>query len=92
MYYVYILTNKSFTLYTGVSNNLERRVLEHQLKEKPNSFTAKYNIDRLIFFEEFRNISDAIAAEKRIKGWRRSKKIVLIKSINPGFKDLFLSF
>ena len=88
-YYIYILTNKSNTLYTGVSNNLERRVLQHQLKEKKNSFTAKYNINKLIFYEEFNNPEDAIAAEKKIKGWTRKKKMALIKSINPEFKNLF---
>lgn len=90
-YYVYILTNKSNTLYTGVSNNLERRILQHQLKEKKNSFTAKYNINKLIFYEEFSNPDDAIAAEKRIKGWTRKKKMDLIKTINPEFKDLFVT-
>ena len=88
-YYIYIMTNRSNTLYTGVSNNLERRILQHQLKEKKNSFTAKYNIDKLIYFEEFSNPEDAIAAEKKIKGWTRKKKINLIKSTNPEFKDLF---
>jgi len=88
-WYVYILTNKSHTLYTGVTNNLDRRVLEHQLKNKKNSFTAKYNINKLIFYEEFSNPKDAIAAEKKIKGWTRKKKIALIKSMNPEFKDLF---
>lgn len=88
-YYVYILTNKSHTLYTGVTNNLNRRTLEHQLKENKNSFTAKYNIDKLIFYEEFNNPEDAIAAEKKIKGWTRKKKFALIKSMNSEFKDFF---
>ncbi len=89
MYYVYILTNKSNTLYTGISNSLERRLLEHQLKQNQNSFTAKYNINKLVFFESFNDAKDAIAAEKRIKGWARKKKIELIKSINAEFNDLF---
>lgn len=88
-YYVYILTNKSYTLYTGVTNDLNRRTLEHQLKERKNSFTAKYNINKLVYFEEFSNPEDAIAAEKKVKGWTRKKKIALIKSANPEFKDLF---
>lgn len=88
-YYVYILTNRSHTLYTGVTNKLDRRTLEHQLKLKKNSFTARYNINKLIFYEEFTNPEDAIAAEKKIKGCTRKKKIALIKSMNPEFKDLF---
>lgn len=88
-YYVYILTNKSHTLYTGVTNNLDRRALEHQLKAKKNSFTAKYSINKLIFYEESSSPEDAITAEKKIKGWTRKKKIALIKSMNPDFKDLF---
>ena len=86
-YFVYILTNKSNTLYTGVTNNLERRVMEHSFKNT-SSFTSKYNLNKPIFYEEFQRIDDAIAAEKRIKGWSRQKKINLIKSINPELKDL----
>ena len=86
-YFVYILTNKSNTLYVGVTNNLERRVAEHSFKNT-SSFTSKYNIDKLIYYEEFSNINDAISAEKKIKGWNRKKKMELIKTINPNFKDL----
>jgi putative endonuclease len=86
-YYVYIMTNKSRTLYTGVTNNLERRVYEHKHKSIPG-FTSKYNITRLAYFEETDNISQAIAREKQIKGWLRVKKIALIESINPEWKDL----
>lgn len=86
-YYVYILTNKSNTLYTGVTNNLERRLQEHADKLVPG-FTAKYNLNKLIYLDEFKRIEDAIAAEKKIKGWTRKKKMELIKSINPEFKDL----
>jgi putative endonuclease len=89
VYYVYILTNKSNTLYTGVTKSLERRVIEHALKQ--SKFTSKYNIDRLIYYCDFSDINDAIAAEKKIKGWRRSKKIELIKSINPHFNNLFVT-
>ncbi len=85
-YYVYILTNKSNTLYVGVTNNIERRILEH--KTKKAHFTNKYHIDRLIYFQEFTQIVDAIGAEKRIKGWTRKKKIALIKTVNPGFMNL----
>ena len=68
-YYVYIMTNKSGTLYTGMTNNLRRRVYEHKSKLVPG-FTKKYNITKLVFYEVFNNPYDAIAAEKRIKGWK----------------------
>jgi putative endonuclease len=87
-YYVYIATNQRNTvLYTGVTNNLERRIHEHKNK-LTKGFTSKYNINKLVYFQELNNPEEAIAAEKRIKGWLREKKIRLIKSINPGFKDL----
>ncbi|MBI5096880.1 MAG: GIY-YIG nuclease family protein [Nitrospirae bacterium] len=90
-YYVYIMTNKSRTLYTGVTNNLERRVYEHKQKLVPG-FTAKYNITRLVYFEETGDIQEAIAREKQIKGWLRTKKIALIKSVNPAWEDLSASW
>jgi putative endonuclease len=86
-YYVYILTNKSNTLYIGVTNNIERRLLEHHLKPV-SSFTAKYKLNKLIYLEEFEDIKEAIAAEKKIKGWTRNKKTELIKTINPNFNNL----
>ena len=86
-YYVYILSSPAGTLYTGVTNDLVRRVHEHQQKLIAG-FTKKYNITRLIYFEETDDISAAIAREKEIKGWRRSKKIDLIRSVNPTFEDL----
>ena len=86
-YYVYIMTNKSRTLYTGVTNDLERRVYEHKHKLVPG-FTSKYNITRLAWYESFANVEEAIESEKRIKGWRRSKKITLIESKNPDWEDL----
>lgn len=86
-YYVYIMTNKSRTLYTGVTNNLERRVYEHKHKLLPG-FTSKYNITKLVFFEAGDDISVAIAREKQIKGWLRAKKITLIESMNLEWKDL----
>ncbi|MCF7845316.1 MAG: GIY-YIG nuclease family protein [Candidatus Pacebacteria bacterium] len=90
MYYVYITTNKNnTTLYTGVSNTLERRMFEHIEKENPNSFTAKYNINKLVYYETFSRIKDAISAEKTIKGWKRDKKIKLIENMNPEWNDLF---
>ena len=81
------MTNKSRTLYIGVTNNLERRVEEHKSKAIPG-FTAKYNITQLIYYEEGDDINIAIAREKQIKGWLRAKKIALIESINPEWRDL----
>ncbi len=86
-YYVYIMTNKSRTLYTGVTNNLLKRVYEHKLK-LVDGFTKKYNITKLIFFEETESIESAIAREKQIKGWLRAKKIALIEKNNGEWKDL----
>lgn len=86
-YYIYILTNKSNTLYIGVTNDLERRVNEHSFKII-SSFTSKYNLNKLVYYQEFSDINDAIEAEKKVKGWTRKKKIGLIKTINPEFKDL----
>jgi putative endonuclease len=86
-YYVYIMSNRSKTLYTGVTNDLMRRVYEHKNK-LVEGFTKKYNITRLVYFEETNDVPSAIAREKQIKGWLRSKKITLIESKNPKWKDL----
>ena len=86
-YYVYIMTSRNRTLYIGVTNDLSRRVYEHKLK-LVDSFTKKYSIASLIFYETTSDIGAAIAREKQLKGWRRSKKIALIESTNPGWKDL----
>ena len=88
-YYVYILTNNSKTLYTGVTNNLERRMYEHKHKSI-EGFTKKYNLTKLVYYEVTEDVRSAITREKQIKGWLRSKKIRLIESINPGWKDLSL--
>ncbi|SHM07941.1 GIY-YIG nuclease family protein [Flavobacterium xanthum] len=83
-YYVYILTNKAKTvLYTGVTNNLKIRLQQHKQSLSPNSFTAKYNVHYLLYFHKFTWIQIAIAREKEIKGWKKDKKITLIKTINP---------
>lgn len=88
MYYVYILTNKTNkVLYTGVTNNIERRIFEHKNKTIPG-FTTKYNVNKLVFVESFTNSLDAISAEKKIKGWIRIKKIELITKENPNWDDL----
>ncbi len=86
-YYVYIMTNRSKTLYTGVTGNLEKRVFEHKQGMK-GEFAARYKIDRLVYFERFGDIHAAIAREKQIKGLLRVKKIALIVSMNPAWKDL----
>lgn len=87
--FVYLLTNSLNTvIYTGVTNNLQRRIFEH--KEKlVEGFTKKYNITKLVYFEEFENIINAIEREKQIKGGSRQDKINLIKSMNPEFNDLY---
>ncbi|MCK4403871.1 MAG: GIY-YIG nuclease family protein [candidate division Zixibacteria bacterium] len=86
-YYVYIMTNKSRTLYTGVTSNLIRRVYEHKNK-LVDGFTKKYNITKLVYYEVTNEATSAIAREKQIKGWLRKKKIALIESVNPQWKDL----
>jgi putative endonuclease len=86
-YCVYTLASRSRNLYTGVTNNLERRMVEHRQGLVPG-FTSRYKIFRLVHFEEFGDIHDAIAREKEIKGWRREKKLWLIKRHNPTWADL----
>jgi len=90
-YYVYILGSKSGTLYTGVTNSIARRMEEHK-SGGGSEFTARYDVSRLLYFEEFQYINNAIAREKVIKGWRRSKKVTLISSLNPGWCDLSRNF
>lgn len=87
MYYVYILTNKSNeVLYIGVTNNLKRRLCEHQ-NEQIKGFTKRYHLHKLVFFEEFSDVNDAIACEKRLKRWTRAKKNALVESKNPNWDD-----
>ena len=86
-YYVYIMTNHSGTVYTGVTNDLHRRVYEHKGELIPG-FTQKYKITQLVYYEETPDVKAAIAREKQIKGWVRSKKIALIESTNPQWQDL----
>lgn len=74
-------------LYIGVTNNLERRILEHKQKLIPG-YTEKYNLNKLVWYQEFTDVNDAIAIEKKIKGWLRSKKDDLINQFNPDWKDL----
>ena len=86
-YYVYIMTNLSDTLYIGVTNDLYLRVYEHKHGLTPG-FTSKYRITTLVHYETYKDILDAIAREKQLKGWRRAKKIALIRAENPRWKDL----
>jgi putative endonuclease len=86
-FYVYVLASKSRRLYVGVTNNLERRLYEHKAKQLAG-FTKQYNIDRLVYFELTTDILSAIAREKQIKSWNRSKKINLVEAVNPTWDDL----
>jgi len=81
------MTNRSRTLYVGVTSDLERRVREHKQKLVPG-FTVRYGIDRLVHYEQTADVRAAIAREKEIKGWRRSKKVALIEAANPHWDDL----
>ena len=90
-YYVYIMASKSRTLYIGVTGNLERRVFEHKSK-LVEGFTRKYNVTELVYYEETNDVQNAIAREKQLKGWLRAKKIALIESLNPEWKDLSLDW
>ena len=90
MYYVYIMANQNNgVLYVGVTNDLVRRIYEHKnyLNE---GFTQKYRVNKLVYYCEFSDVQEAIALEKQLKGWKRSKKIALIESLNPQWKDLSL--
>ncbi|MFH1254880.1 MAG: GIY-YIG nuclease family protein [bacterium] len=92
-YFVYINTNKTHNVfYTGVTNNLLNRNFQHKFKQDRNSFTAKYNVNKLVWYETFNNIYDAIAREKQIKGGSRKKKISLVNKLNPMWKDLALDW
>ncbi|OFW39769.1 MAG: hypothetical protein A3J28_01370 [Acidobacteria bacterium RIFCSPLOWO2_12_FULL_60_22] len=86
-YYVYILSSRSRTLYTGATNNLARRISEHREGLIPG-FTSRYRIHRLVYFERYKNVRRAIAREKQIKGWLRAKKVALIEERNPTWDDL----
>ena len=88
-YHIYILTNKSKTvLYTGLTNNLKLRLQQHKESLNPNSFTSKYSTYFLLYYEKFSWVQEAIAREKEIKGWKRDKKIELIKTLNPDVEFL----
>ncbi len=86
-YYVYIMASYSRTIYIGVTNDLRRRVYQHRTKQI-EGFTAKYNVNRLVFFESTASVQSALAREKELKGWRREKKVKLIEAENPNWRDL----
>jgi putative endonuclease len=86
-YYTYIMASRSRTLYVGVTSDLHGRVFKHKGKEY-GGFTAKYNCDRLVWFEAFREAGEAILREKELKGWRREKKLTLMNASNPAWVDL----
>lgn len=88
--YVYILTNKNnTTLYVGVTANLKQRILQHKEKHDKKSFSARYNLNKLVYYEAHQQIGDAIAREKQLKAGNRAKKIALINGINPTWLDLY---
>ena len=86
-YYVYIMASRSGTLYTGMTNDLRRRLDQHR-QGIGSQFVVRYRINRLVYYEVCGDVRSAIAREKEIKGWRRSKKVALIESVNPGWRDL----
>ena len=89
-YYVYILASATnVTLYIGVTSDLLRRVYQHKNHLDPDSFTSKYNVHKLVYFEETSDIKSALEREKQLKGWRRSKKNGLIEKMNPDWIDLY---
>ena len=91
-YYVYMMTNwNNKVLYVGVTNNLERRVYEHKNK-LTGGFTARYNVNKLVYYDETSDVEATIEFEKKLKGWRREKKNELINSVNPEWKDLSLDW
>jgi putative endonuclease len=87
---IYILTNSTkTTLYVGVTSNLLSRIIEHKEKKYPFSFSARYNLNKLVYYEAFNSITEAISREKQLKGGSRSNKIDLIKTLNPNWVDLY---
>ena len=89
-YFVYIMTNRSDgVLYTGVTNDLIRRVYEHKTHIDPKAFTTRYNIEKLVYYEQYSEPEYAIAREKQIKGWNRTRKNKYISEMNPDWKDLY---
>jgi putative endonuclease len=88
LYHVYVLASRSRVLYVGMTGNVEQRIFDHKNHTRPLSFTARYNVTRLVHIEEYTDVWQAISREKAIKSWRRSKKLQLIESSNPQWRDL----
>lgn len=89
-YYVYIMSSTSnYTIYTGVTNNLVRRVYEHRTGADPDGFTTKYAVKKLVYYESTHDVLSAIEREKQIKSWSRKEKNTLIAGINPAWRDLY---
>jgi putative endonuclease len=86
-YFVYIMANEARTIYVGVTNDLERRVYQHKAKAI-EGFTSRYSLDKLVYYAATTDVREAIAGEKRIKGWTRAKKVALIEETNPYWDDL----
>ena len=89
-YYVYMMASATnYTVYIGVTNDLIRRVYEHKTHEDPDSFTSQYHVEKLVYFEQTTDVYAALEREKQLKGWRRSKKNVLVETMNPQWRDLY---
>src|ERR1700692_1568767 len=86
-YYVYIMASRSLTLYTGVTGDIYHRALQHKAGEI-EGFTEKYHINRLVYYETFKYVNNALAREKQVKAWTRAKRLALIKIMNPAWQDL----
>ena len=92
-WYVYIMSNKlNGVIYIGVTDNINERIKEHKLKMNPSSFSARYNCDKLVYFEEFENGKEAMIREKRLKKWKRDWKLKLIEEMNPSWINLSLNW
>jgi len=92
-WYVYIMSNRpNGVIYIGITDNIEERVKEHKLKFRSKSFTAKYNCDKLLYFEEFVNNKEAIIRERGMKKWKRDWKIELIEEMNPSWVDISMNW
>jgi putative endonuclease len=90
-YFVYIMASLSGTLYVGITNSVRRRSWEHE-KAIGSAFTKRYEVNRLVYYEAFQYVRNALAREKELKGWRRSKKVALIENMNPSWRDLSKDF
>ena len=93
VWYVYMMANKpNGVIYIGITDDIEERVKEHKLKVRPESFTAKYNCDKLVYFEECFSGEEAITRERRMKKWKRDWKIALIEEMNPSWMDISINW